>query len=408
MNQVSLASIREALLRIRPYVSSSTVKESVFLQKRKGIRSFLKLENLNLSGSFKIRGATNCLRQMDPELLKDGVVAASAGNHAQAVAYTCKTLGTRATIFMPVRTPLVKAERTRELGAEVILCGQDYHDAFQAAKNHEKEHGGIFVHAFDDARVICGQGTIGFELLDQVQDLGMVIVPIGGGGLISGIATVIKNLHPNVQVIGVQSSAYPAMQRSFAEKSFTSCALGTTIADGIAVKQPSELTYGIIQKFVDEIVTVEEEEIASAVMNLMEWDHMLAEGAGAASVAALLKLDQSRIDQLKGKAVVCVISGGNIDVNLLKRIIPNGLKFSGRLMRLAVRISDRPGRLAELLNLVGKTGANLQDVTHNRLFGAVAYEDVEVQLDLDTTNAHHQEEILAALKDAGFRYTKMD
>jgi threonine dehydratase len=408
MNQVSLADIREALLRIRPYVAQSGVKESIFLQKRKGARSQLKLENLNLSGSFKIRGTTNCLLQIPPEHLAAGVVAASAGNHAQAVAYTCKALGAKATIFMPVRTPLVKAERTRELGAEVILCGQDYHDAFQAAKEHEKKHGGVFVHAFDDTRVICGQGTIGFELLDQVPDLGMVIVPIGGGGMISGISTVIKNLHPNVQVIGVQSSAYPAMQRSFAEKSFTTCSLGTTIADGIAIKQPSELTYGIIQKHVDEIVTVEEEEIASAVMNLMEWDHMLAEGAGAASVAAYLNLDQTRIDRLKGKSVVCVISGGNIDVNLLKRIIPNGLKFSGRLMRLAVRIPDRPGRLAELLNLVGKAGANLQDVTHNRLFGAVAYEDVEVQLDLDTTNAQHQEDILAALTAGGFRYTKLD
>jgi threonine dehydratase len=408
MSHVTLAHIREAMLRIRPYVAVSSVKESVFLQKRKGIRSFLKLENLNLSGSFKIRGATNAMLQMDASQLAQGIVAASAGNHAQAVAYTCKTLGARATIFMPVRTPLVKAERTRELGAEVILCGNDYHDAFQAAKAHEKDQGGIFVHAFDDPRVICGQGTIGFELLDQVPELGMVLVPIGGGGLISGISTVIKSMHPNVKIVGVQSAAYPAMQRSFAEKSFRALALGTTIADGIAIKQPSELTYGIIEKHVDEIVTVEEQEIASAVMNLMEWDHMLAEGAGAASVAALLKMDQGSLDDLGRKSVVCVISGGNIDVNLLKRIIPNGLKFSGRLMRLAVRIPDRPGRLAELLNCVGKAGANLQDVTHNRLFGAVSYEDVEVQLDLDTTNTRHQEEILEALRAAGFRYTMMD
>lgn len=408
MSTVTLAAIREALLRIRPFVPCSTVKESLFLQKRKEVKSYLKLENLNLSGSFKIRGATNALLQMDAEQLKQGIVAASAGNHAQAVAYTCNRLGARATIFMPVRTPLVKAERTRELGAEVVLCGNDYHDAFQAAKEFEKTNGGIFVHAFDDARVICGQGTIGFELLDQVPDLGMIIVPIGGGGLIGGISTVIKNLHPNVQMIGVQSAAYPAMQRSFAEKSFRALSIGTTIADGIAIKQPSELTYGIIEKHVDEIVTVEEQEIASAVMNLMEWDHMLAEGAGAASVAAYLKMDQSRLDALKGKAVVCVLSGGNIDVNLLKRIIPNGLKFSGRLMRLAIRIPDRPGRLAELLNLVGKTGANLQDVTHNRLFGSVAYEDVEVQLDLDTTNAAHQLEILAALTAGGFGYVVMD
>ncbi len=407
-DEVTVAKIREALVRIRPYVPCSSVKESLFLQARKGVRTFLKLENLNLSGSFKIRGAVNALLQANPEQLKQGVIAASAGNHAQAVAWTCKMLGVKATIFMPTRAPLVKAEATRELGAEVILSGQSYDDAYQAARAFEKERGGLLVHAFADSRVVCGQGTIGFELLDQIEDLGMVVVAIGGGGIVSGIATVIKSLKPDVKIIGVQSAAYPAIERSFASKRFVACSRGSTIADGIAIKEPSEMTYAMIEKFVDEVITVEEEEIASAVMSLIEWDHLLAEGAGAASVAGLLKLPQAQLDALGKKAVACIISGGNIDVNLLKRIIPNGLKHSGRLMRLAVRIPDRPGRLAELLNLVGRTGANLQEVQHNRLFGAVGYDDVEVQLDLETTNKKHQDEIVEALKAGGFRFTSMD
>ena len=408
MSNVTLATIREALLRIRPYLAASSVKESLFLQNRKNVKTHLKLENLNLGGSFKIRGALNSILQIDPQSLKRGIVAASAGNHAQGIAYTCKLLGVKATIFMPVRAALVKAEATRELGAEVILQGQTFDEATEAGRAYEREHGGVFIHAFDDPRVVSGQGTIGFELLDQIPDLGMVFVSVGGGGLISGLATVIKGLKPDVRIIGVQSAAYPAMAESFAGKQLIACSKGTTIADGIAVKQPSALTFGIIEKCVDEIVTVEEEEIASAVMSLMEREHMLAEGAGAAAVAAFLKMDQSRIDALGNRSVACVISGGNIDVNLLKRIIPNGLKYSGRLMRLAVRITDRPGRLAELLNLVGRSGANLQDVQHNRLFGAVGYDDVEVQLDLDTTNHQHQQEILAALKLGGFRFVTMD
>lgn len=408
MSSVTLANIREAMLRIRPYLAPSSVKESLFLQNRKEIKTYLKLENLNLGGSFKIRGALNSILQIDPKALKQGVVAASAGNHAQGVAYTCKLLGVKATIFMPVRAALVKAEATRELGADVVLSGQNFDEATEAGRAFEKEHGGVFIHAFDDPRVICGQGTIGFELLDQIPDLGMVLISIGGGGLISGIATVIKNLKPDVQVIGVQTAAYPAMANSLRTKTLTACSKGTTIADGIAVKQPAALTFGIIEKYVDEIVTVEEEEIASAVMNLMEREHMLAEGAGAAAVAAMLKMDPARLRSLGNRSVACVISGGNIDVDLLKRIIPNGLKYSGRLMRLAIRIPDRPGRLAELLNLVGRTGANLQDVQHNRLFGAVGYDDVEVQLDLDTTNHQHQQEVLAALSQAGFRCVTMD
>lgn len=408
MTLIDIERIRDAEKRIRPYVPVSPVKESIFLQKRVGVRTLLKLENLNVSGSFKIRGAVNALLQMTSQELKSGIIAASAGNHAQGVAYTCKMLGAKATIFMPLRTPLVKAEATRELGADVRLVGNSYDDAYQAALAFQKSDGGFFLHGFSDPRVINGQGTMGLEILDQVPDIGLVIAAIGGGGMLAGLATCIKALKPDVKVLGVQSAAFPAMQKSFAEKRFLSCSTGYTIADGIAIKEPSELAYGIIDKCVDDIVVVDEEAIASAVMTLMEWDHTLAEGAGAASVAALMKLDPKALGSLKGRSIVCVVSGGNIDVNLLKRIIPNGLKSAGRLFRLAVRIQDRPGRLAELLNVVSQAGANLQEVQHNRLFGAVGYEDVEVQLDLETIDQSHQEAVVAALTKGKFKYSKLD
>lgn len=406
--EISLAKIREAEARIRPTVACSALKESMFLEKRVGVRTLLKLENLNLAGSFKIRGALNALLQLSKDELARGIIAASAGNHAQGVAYACRLLGAKATIFMPERAPLVKAEATREMGADVRLVGNSYDEACAAALDFQKQTSGVFIHGFSDPGVINGQGTIGLELVEQVPDLGMVIASIGGGGMISGIATAVKALRPDVKVVGVQAKSYPAMQRSFVERRYVTCAAGYTIADGIAIKEPSELTFKIIERHVDHVVLADEESIASAVMNLMEWEHMLAEGAGAAPVAALLSMDPGLLASVRGKSIVCVVSGGNIDVNLLKRIIPNGLKYSGRLVRVAVRIQDRPGRLAELLNVVGRTGANLQEVQHNRLFGAVGYEDVEVVLDLETINQGHQEEVLDALSRAKFKYAKLD
>ena len=408
MSDVNLMQIQQALIRIRPYVACSGVKSSVSLKNRLGIETFLKLENLNLSGSFKIRGAINALLQVPADQLQFGVIAASAGNHAQGVAYTCRLLGVKATIFMPVRSPMVKAAATRELGADVRLVGMSYDEAYQAALGFQKASGGFLLHGFHDSRVICGQGTIGLELLDQIPNLGMVIGSVGGGGMMAGVAVAIKAKRPDVTVIGVQSSAFPAMQRSFQEHRLIACAHGSTIADGIAIKEPSALTFSLIEQFVDDIILVNEDEIASAVMNLMEWEHMLAEGAGAASLAGLLKLPPPTLAKLGGRAVACIVSGGNIDVNLLKRIIPSGLKYSGRLFRLAVRIQDRPGRLAELLNVVSGTGANLQEVQHNRLFGAVAYEDVEVQIDLETIDQMHQELVMDALSKAKFKFSKLD
>jgi threonine dehydratase len=408
LGKVNLAKIKEARTRISKIVSTSPLKHSIYLEKKVGVRVLLKLENLNVSGSFKIRGASNALLQLSPEELRQGIIAASAGNHAQGVAFSCHQLGASATIFMPERTPLVKAEATRELGADVRIVGKNYDEAFQAATEYQQNAGGVFIHAFANSEVINGQGTIGLELLDQVPDLGLVIGSIGGGGMMSGVSCALKETRPDVKIVGVQAVSFPAVQQSYKEGRIVTTSHGSTIADGIAVKRPNELTIKLLEKYIDDIILVDEQEIASAVMDLMERDHLLAEGAGAASVAALLQLDPKLLASMQGKSIVCIISGGNIDVNLLHRIIPHGMKYSGRFMRVAVRIADRPGHLAEILNIIGSTGANLQEVHHNRLFGAKGYEDVEVQLDLETTNLKHQEIVFEALTKAKVKHSALE
>ena len=402
---VNATAIKDAAARIRPYVPISSVKESFYLQNRTGHRTLLKLENLNRSGSFKIRGALNAILQLSHEEKNVGIVAASAGNHAQGVAYACKELGAPATIFMPTQTPLVKVAATRELGAEVQLVGDSYDDAFDGAVAYQATTGTTFIHPFANAQIINGQGTCGLELIEQVPDLGLVVVPIGGGGLASGVACVIKSLKPDVLIIGVQTEAYPSMALSKKNGQPTEAPVAgrTTIADGIAVKRPSAATWQFIDRYVDDIVLVSESEIASAVMYLMEWDHMLAEGAGAAAIAGLLKLGDKYNTRLGDRSAVCIVSGGNIDVTLLSRIIPHGLKCTGRIIRLAVRLSDKPGRLAELLNVVSGTGANLLEVQHNRLYGLEGYDEVGVQLDLETIDQLHQKSILTALQERHFR-----
>lgn len=401
-NEVNLQLIEEARKRIQKLVPPTPMKESKFLESVTGIRTFLKLENLNISGSFKIRGAANALLQLPNERLKLGVVCASAGNHAQGVAHTCRQLGVKASIFMPERTPLVKVEATRNLGGEVYLVGETYDDAFQEAVRFQAKNGGEFVHPFADAAVINGQGSIGLEILEQVSDLGVVIVPVGGGGMIGGIATAIKEKRPDIRVIGVETVRYPSMKESLAKGEIVATVARPSIADGISVKQVAPLTFAIAQKYVDEVVLVEEEEIASSIMMLMERDHILAEGGGAVSAAALVSLRDRWKRLLDGKSAVCVISGGNIDVNLLTKINFRGLVHSGRLMRLRVRIKDRPGSMANLLNVTGLTGANLMEVHHNRLFGETQFDDVEVELDLETSNHAHQERVKAALQSNQF------
>jgi threonine dehydratase len=407
---IGITQIEQASARVREIVNPTPVKRSYFLEDLAKCKVHLKLESLNLSGSFKIRGAANALLSAPKGSLEKGVIAASAGNHAQGVAHICKRIGVNATIFMPARTPLVKAQSTRALGATINLSGDSYDAAYSAAKEFQSKTGGEFVHAFDDPKIIAGQGTVALELFEQVPDATTIIVPIGGGGLISGIACAYKARFPHVKIIGVQTEAYPAVARSLAAGKITPTAHHRTIADGIAVKQPSDLTFAMIKKYVDQVILVTEDEIADALMALMEHDHVLAEGCGAVTAAGLGKLSRAELLSSEAPAgttpsVVCIVSGGNIDTTLLQRITTRGLLRSGRFMRLHCTIEDRPGKLVEFLNILSHEGANLVEVEHNRMFGMSYYDEVRVDVDLETTGREQQDKILMALQKAGFKAT---
>jgi threonine dehydratase len=403
--QVNLQEIQSAKIRLAPHVPPTPVSRSLFNSDNLGLNVLYKLENFNISGSFKIRGAGNALLASQNSSQGDLVIAASAGNHAQGVAYMARILGRKAKIFMPERTPIVKVVATKSHGAEVVLTGQIYDDAYNAALSYQKEHGGTLIHAFADAAVINGQGTVGLEIFDQIPNLGAVIVPIGGGGLIGGISCALKSLAPEVKIIGVQTRSFPAMKESLAAGKITGSTSGMTIADGIAVKRPSSRTLSLAKQYVDDILLVSDDEIAAAIMSLMEKDHILSEGAGAASVAAL-QVHAASIRAIAGnKNVCCVIAGGNIDVTLVGRIANRGLIATGRMMRFTVRMPDRPGQLAELLKAIGSTGANLIDLRHNRHFGALYYSDVEVEIDLETSDFKHQALIRSTLDQMHLPYT---
>jgi threonine dehydratase len=363
------------------------------LARQVGGEIWLKLENLQVTGSFKVRGAVNRLSQMSDAEREAGVIAASAGNHAQAVAWAARKLGTKATLFMPEQAPLAKLAAVYEYGGEVELVEGMLDEAFVAAKAAADEGGGTFVHAFDDPAVVAGQGTIGLELLRQVPDIGTVVVPIGGGGLISGIALALRASRPDVRVIGVQSDAiapYAGVEASETP---------STICDGIAVKKPGELTGLLVKELVDEVVTVSDDETAEAMVFLIERSKQVVEGAGAVGVAALM---HGRAKPAANGATVVVLSGGNVDATLLVEAIRLGETAAGRRMILATKIPDRPGGLASLLALVAKLGANVLHVEHLRDGMDLHVRETAVQLVLQTRGPDHDEKILAAVQEAGY------
>lgn len=401
--EVNLQEIQLAKKRIEDIVKPTPVVQSIFYSSKFHAPIWFKLENFNVTGSFKIRGAANALRLCNEEQLKLGVVAASAGNHAQGMAYVSKMLGVKCTIFMPLRTPLNKVTATRSHGAEVILVGDVYDDAFSEAISFSNKHGSRIIHAFSDAEVINGQGTAGLELLDQIPNLASVIVPIGGGGLAGGMSTAIKTLRPDVKIIGVQAKSFPSMRTALNTKLAQAISPLPTIADGIAVKRPSPRTLSIAMKYLDDVLLVSEDEIAAAIMNLMEKDHVLSEGAGAVGVAALSEIF-SKYPNIGQDGPVCVvISGGNIDVSLVSKIAGRGLIASGRMMQLRVVAKDQPGQLAEILRLLSSSGANLIEVRHFRTFGSTYYSDVEIELEIETIDFPHQKRILDTVVAASFQ-----
>lgn len=358
---------------------------------------WLKLENLQVTGSFKTRGAINRMSAMNDSEREAGVIAASAGNHAQAVAWTARRFGMSATLFMPEEAPLAKIAAVREYGGEVELVKGMLDEAFVAAQARAEESGATFIHAFDDPLVIAGQGTIGLELLEQVPDIGTVIVPIGGGGLISGIATVLRDARPDVRVIGVQSDAVAPFAGIDAESQ------KSTICDGIAVKKPGEITRPLVEKLVDEVVTVSDDEAAQAMVFLIERSKQVVEGAGAVGAAALL---HEKVKPAAAGATVVVLSGGNVDAMLLVEAIRLGETAAGRRMILATKIPDRPGGLARLLALVAEVGANVLDVEHLRDGMDLHVRETAVQLVLQTRGPDHDERIIAAVREAGYEPTR--
>lgn len=401
---VTLADIQAARERVRDAVVYTPCDRSPILSGLTGQEVFLKLENRQMTGAFKERGALNRITLLTPEQSARGVIAASAGNHAQGVAYHATRRGIRATIVMPETTPLVKVTATRRFGAEVILHGANYDAAYAEAVRRRDAEGLTFIHPFDDAEVIAGQGTIGLEILEQVNALDAVVVPIGGGGLIGGIACAIKSLKPEVRVIGVQTARLPSMQAAVAQASPVTLAAATTIADGIAVRRAGALTLPLVERYVDEIVTVEEDEIASAILTLLEREKMLAEGAGASGLAALLQHRTSLPTGVRSAVVIC---GGNIDVTLLSRIIERGLVQDGRLIRLRIHLLDRPGALVELSQLIATHGINIVDTLYNRAYYGVNLGDTAIDITMETRGKEQVAELLAALDENGYNYARV-
>jgi threonine dehydratase len=397
---ITLADIQAARERIRSLIWETPCPVSETFSALCGARIYFKLENLQMTGSFKERGAANRLVLMSPEDRRRGVVAASAGNHAQGVAVNAQRLGIQATIVMPETTPLIKVQSTASFGAAVVLHGTSYDDAYAEAKRLEALHGYIFVHAFDDDAVIAGQGTAALEILEQVPDIDVVIASVGGGGWLGGMAVAIKALKPSVRVVGVEAEAFPKMRAARDAGHLVTLAPGTSLADGISVKRAGERTLPLFQNYVDELITVDDEEIANAILLLIEREKTVAEGAGAAPAAALL---QKKLRLTPEQKVCCVISGGNIDVNLLSRILERGLVKEGRRVILALRVTDRPGALATVLSHVAKLRANVLEVHHNRAFMRGPIGDTELELTLETRGATHVEEITAHLIAQGYQ-----
>jgi len=418
---LNLASIESALGRIRKSIHVSPCARSETFSDLTGNSVYLKLENRQRTGAYKERGALNKLLSLTPEERSQGVIAASAGNHAQAVAYHATNLGIRARIVMPLATPLIKVSATRGYGGEVVLHGANYDEAYDEAMRLSAQDHLTFVHAFNDDTVIAGQGTLGLELLEQHPDLEAVVVPIGGGGLIAGIGCALKETNPRIQVIGVQPARLPSVKLAVSEGKPVTLPAAVTIADGIAVRRAGERTLPLIQKYVDDLVTVEEEEIANAVLLLLEREKILAEGAGAAALAALVNrripaivdstnrsINRDSTNRNKaGKKIVVVVSGGNIDVTLLARIIERGLVKDGRLVRLRVHLPDYPGALHRLTGILAQHRANIVETSYDRAYHNVNLGDTAIDITMETRGPDHIAELISALGTNGYTHERI-
>jgi threonine dehydratase len=400
---ITLENVNAALERIRQSIYLSPCTLSDTFSQLTGNSIYLKLENLQRTGAFKERGALNKLLTLTPEEHARGVIAASAGNHAQGLAYHAGRRGIRAQICMPLTTPLIKVSATKAYGAEVVLYGTNYDEACEEAVRRGEQQHMTFIHPFDDDAVIAGQGTLGLELLQQHPEIEAVVVPIGGGGLIGGVACAIKETNPKVQVVGVQTTRLPSMKVAVAEGKPVTLAPAATIADGIAVRRAGDRTLPLVQKYVDEIVTVNEEEIANAVLLLLEREKMLAEGAGAAAIAAVI----NHKIKMAGKKIAVLVCGGNMDVTLLSRIIERGLVKDGRLVRLRVHLPDYPGALHKVTGILANHRANIVETSYDRAYYGVNLGDTAIDITMETRGPDHIAELLSALEAGGYAHERV-
>ena len=390
--------ILDAAQRLKKRVRRTELIHAQHFSERLGLPLYFKCENLQRTGAFKIRGALNFMTSQPRAALAGGVITASAGNHAQGVAFSADLLGVKATVFMPESTPPQKVFATRDYGATVVLVGKNFDEACAAALHEAKASGALFVHPFDDPRVMAGQGTIGLELLEDLPDLANVLVPIGGGGLIAGIASAIKETHPRVRIIGVESAAAPSMQLALKKGGILTVPIRASLADGIAVKTVGKLTYPIVRDLVDEVVLVEEEEIAQAIVSLLERNKLMVEGAGAVGLAALLN---GRVKRLTGKTVA-LLSGGNIDVKTIAVVVERGLLAAGRYLKLKVELDDVPGALARLATEIAQTRANISIITHDRRSKSLPIGKTEVLVELETRGVEHIQDVIHHLTGSGY------
>ncbi len=390
--------IVEAADRLRKRVRRTELIKSHYFSDKLGFPVYFKCENLQRTGSFKIRGALNFMTSQPRENLAKGVITASAGNHAQGVAFSADLLGVGATVFMPETTPPQKVFATRDYGAEVMLSGMNFDEAYAEAVKVGRKRGALFVHPFDDPLIMAGQGTIGLELLSELPDLANIFIPIGGGGLISGIASAIKATRPQVRIIGVEAAAAPSMYYSLKKGSIVEAPLAFSLADGIAVKRVGMNTFPIIRELVDEVVLVDEEEIALAIVSLLEKTKLLVEGAGAVTLAAL---SNGKVKNISGKTV-CLLSGGNIDVRTIAIVVERGLLAAGRYLKLKVQLADIPGSLAQLSTDIAATRANIYLISHDRRSIGLPVGRTEVLLELETRGYEHIEEVIRHLTSRGY------
>lgn len=397
---IQVGDIQAARERIAGQVVFTPCTPSPAFGEMFGGQAWFKFENLQRTGSFKERGALNKMLLLTPEERRRGVIAASAGNHAQGVAYHARRLGIAATIVMPERTPLVKVTNTERHGARIVLHGSVYDEAMAEALRIREREGQIMIPPFDDPAIIAGQGTIGLELLEQVPEMDVVVIGVGGGGIIAGVATAIKAVRPDVRIVGVESAALPAAFRAREAGEPVTIGPAETIAEGIAVRRVGAHTFEHMQRYVDDLVLVEEEEIARGVLLLLEREKTVAETASATTVAAVVN---GHLGDLAGRNVVMVLSGGNIDVSLMSRIIERGLVQDGRLSHLRVRVQDRPGALAALTALLARSGANVLRLDHNRATGDLWLTEAEVELTLETRGREHVDRLIHSLAEQGYR-----